>query len=591
MKDFLKYVLATVVGILLYSVVSSFIFLGIIGIIAAASGDKDVKIKENSILYLKLDKPIVDRASNNPFENFNFQTFQPDNELGLNKILKDIKKAKEDDKIKGIFMELSYTHAGIATIEEIRNSLIDFKQSGKFIYTYSDNISQTAYYLASVSNKIYLEPVGSIEIKGLYSKIAFFKGTLQKLGIEPFIFRHGKFKSAIEPFMLDKMSEANKEQTRTFVQSIWDYMVEGIAEQRNLTPAQVNKIADEFAIRNVNDAVEYNIIDGAKYRDEVIDELVEKTEAKSPEKLRLVKLSKYSKVKIHKKRKGKDVRKKIAVVYASGEIKMGKSEKGTLGSETIAKAIRKARCDSNIKAIVLRVNSPGGSGLASDIIWREVILAKKDKPVIVSMGDLAASGGYYISCPADVIVANKTTITGSIGVFGLLFNTQELMNKKLGVTFDGIKTNEFADLPDLTRPMTEQEKQIIQTNVNNFYKIFIGHVADGRDMTTDDVDKIGQGRVWSGVNAKDINLVDEFGGLNKAIEIAADKAGLEDYKIVDYPKQADPFEEMIKDLTGGVMMKFIKTELGDKYYFYQKIKTLQDMQGIQARMSYDVEMY
>ncbi|MBI9067565.1 MAG: signal peptide peptidase SppA [Salinivirgaceae bacterium] len=590
MKDFLKYILATVVGILLYSLVCSLIFFGIVGAIAA-SGNKEAEIDANSVLYLKLDKPIVDRATDNPFENFNFQTFLPDPKLGLNKITENLKKAKDDENIKGIYMELSYIPAGFATIEEIRNALIDFKESGKFIYTYSEILTQSSYYLASVSTKIYMNPVGTMELKGMRAKVAFFKGTLAKIGIEPIIFRHGKFKSAIEPFMLDKMSEANKEQTMTYVRSIWDHLAKNIADQRGISVEKVNSIANTFAIRNMKDAVENQIIDAVKYKDEVIDELVELTGAKSPEKLEIVKFAKYTKVKLDKKSKKKDKREKIAVVYASGEIGMGKGDNGSIGSEGLSKAIRKARRDTTIKAIVLRVNSPGGSGLASDIIWREVVLAQKAKPLIVSMGDLAASGGYYIACPADVIVANPTTLTGSIGVFGLLFNSQEFMNKKLGVTFDGIKTHDFADLPDLTRKMTEAEKEIIQTGVEEFYELFIGKVGEGRKMTTEAVDEIGQGRVWSGLNAKEIGLVDEFGGLDRAIEIAAEKAGLVEYKTVEYPKMPNVMEELIKELSGDASVKILQKYLGQNYFLYEKMNTLQNMQGIQARMSYDVELY
>ena len=590
MKSFLKYTLATIVGLILYGIISTIIFFGIVGVISSASGDKEVNLEPNTILYLKLNKAIVDRASDNPFDNFNFQSFESEPQLGLNKILENLKKAKSDENIKGIFMELSVIPTGIATIEEIRNALLDFKESGKFIYTYSEAMTQPAYYLASVSDKVYMNPVGILEIKGLRTKSAFFKGALEKLGVEPVIFRHGKFKSAIEPFMLDKMSEANKKQTLTFVQSIWDYMVEGIATERELTSDQINKIANDFAIRDMQDAVDHNIIDAKKYRDEVIDELVELTEAKSAEKLEVVRLGKYTRVKLTDSKR-RDKREKIAVIYASGEIKSGKGDNQTIGSDDLSKAIRAARRDSSIKAIVLRVNSPGGSGLASEVIWREVVLAKQVKPFVVSMGDLAASGGYYIACPADAIVANRTTLTGSIGVFGLMFNTQELMNKKLGITFDGVETNKFAGLPDLTRKMTEAEKEIIQSHVDGFYQIFIGHVAEGRDMTTEAVDEVGQGRVWSGINAMDINLIDEFGGLEKAMSIAAEKAGLEDYKTVNFPKQLDPMQEIVKQLTGNVMTRIIKNELGGDFYFYQKIKSLQNMQGIQARMSYDIELY
>ncbi|MCK9208172.1 MAG: signal peptide peptidase SppA [Salinivirgaceae bacterium] len=590
MKSFLKYTLATVVGILIYTVISTLIFFGIVGAIVSASDQSEASIEPNTILYMKLDQSIVDRASDNPFEGFNFATFEADPALGLNDILKNLKKAKEDENIKGIFMELSYIPAGIATIDEIRNGLLDFKESGKFIYTYAEVMTQGAYYLASASDKIYMNPVGTMELKGLRSKVTFFKGALEKLGVEPVIFRHGKFKSAIEPFMLDKMSEANKEQSMTFVQSIWDYMVANIAKSRGLTAAEINQLADAYAIRNTQAAVDHKIIDGSKYRDEVIDELVALTGAEKPEKLEMVKLSKYNDVGSVKKHR-KHQSDKIAVIYASGEINSGKGDNQTIGSETLTQALRKARRDSTIKAIVLRVNSPGGSGLASDVIWREVVLAKQAKPLVVSMGDLAASGGYYIACPADVIVANEVTLTGSIGVFGLLLNTQELMNKKLGITFDGIKTNQYADLGDVTRPMTEAEKEIIQGEVEEFYSIFIGKVGDGRKMVVAGVDSIGQGRVWSGVNAKQIGLVDEFGGLERAIAIAAEKANLTDYKTIDLPEQPDPVEELIKQLTGEAKMSILEKELGENYYFYQKLKNVQKLQGIQARMDYDVELY
>ncbi len=590
MKGFLKYTLASFVGILLFSVIGLFIMIGVIGAISSASSNKTVTIKPNTILYMTLDKPIVDRASDNPFEGMNFPSFDNQGQSGLNDILKNLKKAKEDENIKGIFMKLSYIPAGMATVDEIRNALLDFKTSGKFIYTYAEVMTQNTYYLASVSDKIYMNPVGTLEVKGLRSQITFFKGTLEKIGVEPVIFRHGKFKSAIEPFMLSKMSEANKEQTRTYVQSIWDYMVTNIAKERALTIDGINKIANEYAVRNTSDAASLNIIDGVRYRDEVIDELVALTEAESPEKLESIKLSKYDNVVLHKQNK-RDTREKIAVIYASGGIESGKGDNQTIGSETIAKAIRKARRDSTIKAIVFRVNSPGGSALASDVIWREAVLAKETKPFIVSMGDLAASGGYYIACPADKIVASPVTLTGSIGVFGLMFNAQELMNKKLGITFDGIKTNTFADLPDLTRTMTEAEKEIIQQGVEEIYTTFISHVSEGRNMTTKAVDNIGQGRVWSGANAMEIGLIDEFGGLVHAMKLAASEAGLEDYKTIELPEQPDFFEELIKELSGEVKVRFIQNELGVNYGLYNQLKSIQKMQGIQARMPYDVELY
>ncbi len=590
MKGLLKYILATVLGIMIYSFIGLLIFMGIMGSIVASSKNKDVKIEPNTVLYLKFDKQIVDRASDNPFENFNFQSMEPDPQIGLNKILANIKKAKKDENIKGVYLSLTHVPAGMATIEEIRNALLDFKESGKFVYTYAERISQKAYYLASASDKIYMNPVGYYELKGLRANVMFVKGALEKLGIEPVIFRYGKFKSAIEPFFLDKMSEANKEQTMTFVSSIWNHMATGIAKERGLTVEEVNKLVDGFVARSPKTALESKFIDGLMYKDEIIDEMVKLTGAKDADDLEVVKLAKYDNVKLEKDKK-KDKKAKIAVVYASGSIVMGKGESGQISSIAISKAIRKARKDSTIEAIVFRVNSGGGDALASDIIWREAVLAQREKPFIVSMGDYAASGGYYIACPADVIVASPTTLTGSIGVFGLMFNTQKLMNQKLGITFDGVQTNTYADLGNSNRKMTEAEKEIIQSGVNDIYETFITHVGEGRDMSTEAVDSVGQGRVWSGENAMEIGLVDVFGGLNTAVEIAAEKAGLEEYKIVDYPKSKDPFEEFIKSLTDNVQTRMMKNELGESYVIYKKINKMLQIEGVQARMPYEIELY
>lgn len=590
MKGFLKYTLATVAGLILYSIISSFVFMGIIGVITMASKGGEVTIKPNSILHLQLNKTIIDRANNDPFSNFDFATMELANPLGLNEILKSIDKAKNDENIKGIYLDLSYIPAGIASIEEIRNSLLSFKESGKFIYAYSDYITQSAYYLASVSDKIYMNPVGAFSLQGLRAEVAFFKGAMEKIGIEPVMFRHGKFKSAIEPFMLDKMSDDNKEQTRTFVQSIWDYMLKQMAEQRNIEAEELNKMIDEAKIRDPKTGVENKMIDELLYKDEMIAKLVEAAGIGDEKDLRLVKLNKYKKVKEETSKK-KDERKKIAIVYASGEVIMGKGREGKLGAETISKALKKAREDSSIRAIVFRINSPGGSALASDIIWREAVLAQKTKPLVVSMGDLAASGGYYIACPADAIVSNHTTLTGSIGVFGLMFNNEKLMNQKLGITFDGIKTNKYADIGNPHRKMRADEKEIIQQGVEDVYKTFITHVGEGRKMTTKAVDEIGQGRVWSGINAKQIGLIDEFGGIQKAIKMAAEKAGLEDYKLLELPQQKDAFEQLLSQMVDNAKVHFLKKELGENYKIYGKIKDLQKSQGIQAKMPYDIELY
>lgn len=591
MKGFFKYTLATVVGLILFSIISTFIFFGIIGAIASSSQNKESSIEANTILMLELDKKIVDRTSNNPFDGLNLAGLQGNQPIGLIDILNSIEKAKKDPNISGIYLKLRYIPAGIATIDEIRNALLDFKESGKFIYAYADDFTQSAYYLATVADKIYMNPEGSIAIRGLRANSVFFKGALEKIGIEPLVFRYGKFKSAVEPFITDKMSDANREQTSTYVNSIWNHIVNGIATQRHLTSEAINTLADGYLVRDAKSAYDNKMIDGLKYKDELIAELDSLTNAKNEKDLKVVSLGSYKNVSIEEKSKKRDKRSKIAVVYASGDVVMGKGEKGEMGAETIAKALREVRNDSTIKAIVFRVNSPGGSALASDIIWREVDLAQKAKPLIVSMGDLAASGGYYISCPARKIVASEVTLTGSIGVFGLMFNTQELMNKKLGITFDGVSTNTYSDLGNSNREMSSAEKEIIQEGVVDVYKTFIDHVGRGRSMTTDAVDSIGQGRVWSGANAKEIGLVDEFGGLKKAISIAAQEAGLDDYKTVDYPEFPDPIEQLLKELTGQAKIKIMQHELGTNFELYQYVNKALQTQGVQARMPYNIELY
>ena len=590
MKNFLKYTLATIVGVILASFIGILIFFGVVGSIVSSSQNKTVKIKPNTILQIKLNKPIVDRTSKNPMANFNFQSFQPEPHLGLNDILKNIEAAKTDNNIKGIYLDLSIVHSGIASIEEIRNALLDFKKSGKFILSYADYYTQASYYLASVADKIYVNPQGVIELKGLHAELMFFKNALKKLEIEPQIIRHGKFKSAVEPFMLDKMSDANREQYNVFMGSIWNKFLEGISKQRNISIKDLTKYADNLTIRDTKSALKYHIIDGVRYKDEIISELKNLVKIEQNKKLKLVSLTRYSNV--PKKSKFKHfVKNKIAIIYAQGEINMGKGTDKTIGSDELSKTIRKARLDSTIKAVVLRVNSPGGSALASEVIWREVYLTKKVKPVIASMGDVAASGGYYISSAADTIVASPNTITGSIGVFGLLFNGEKFLKNKLGITVDRVKTNKFSDIGSLTRPMTGAEREIIQSGIEDVYDTFLTHVAQGRHMTKKAVDKIGQGRVWSGQDAKKIGLVDVFGGLNKAVEIAVKKANLKKYRIVSLPKQADPFTQIMKQLKGDVEMSILKNKLGSDYKYYDQLQKLTKINGCQARLPFDIDIY
>ena len=589
MKDFLKFTLASIVGIFVSFLLVFFLILGITGAIMSKS-DKPVTVKDNSLLILKFDNTISDRANKNPMEGFDFTSFKPSKSIGLNSILKSIENAAEDPKIKGIYIESESIPAGFATLEEIRNALIKFKESDKFIISYSNTLSQKGYYLASVADKVMLSPEGSFEWVGLRSEIMFYKDALEKLGVDVQIIRHGKFKSAVEPFLYNKMSPENREQVLTYMGSIWNHWVDGISETRKIDAKTLNNFADELTIRNVKAALKHNLIDSILYKDQVIDMLKELTDTKPEKDINSISIAQYAKAPAAKKTKGL-IKDKIAVIYASGEIAMGNQTEGGIGGEGFAKVIRKARRDSSIKAIVLRVNSPGGSALASDLMWREMTLAKEVKPVIVSMGDVAASGGYYIAAPADYILASPTTITGSIGVFGMIPNFQKVLNKKMGIHVDVVKTNKSADMMTVFRPLTAEEKALIQLGVEDVYATFTGHVAEGRNIAIEEVDAIGQGRVWSGVNAIDINLIDEFGGLNRAIEVAAEKANLEVYRIAELPKLEDPFEILMKELTGSVKIKLFESDFDLGYKSYEKAKSIIENRGVQARLSYDIEMY
>lgn len=580
--------LASMAGFILTMLIMFFISAIFIASVVTIASKQEVVIDSNSVLHLKLDEAIPERSPAGPFAFSNTNFFKTTNVPGLLETLDLIKAAADDDKIKGIYLELSDIPSGMATLEEIRNELLEFKKSGKFIYAYGEVYSQKAYYLATVADQICVNPEGAIDFKGLSGQVMFLKGLLAKLEINPQVIRHGKFKSAIEPLILDKMSDANKEQTMTYISSIWNHLLSGISTARKIDTAQLMKLADSLSVETAEDAVEYGLADQATYKDQFIDMLKGKLGIKDNDKINLVSLSKYRDVKPGKERKfSKD---KIAIIYAVGDIAGGEGSDESIGSERISKAIRKARMDSTIKAIVFRINSPGGSALASDVIWREVVLAKDKKPVIVSMGDLAASGGYYIACAADTIIANPTTLTGSIGVFGIIPDFQKFFNNKLGITFDNVKTNENADYLTITRPMRPYEEMVITRSVNRIYNTFITHVAEGRNLTTDDVDSIGQGRVWSGLDGLRINLVDETGGLRKAVSIAAAMAGLDNYRIISMPAQKDPFTQIMEDLSGNPSEAKLKAQFGIFYPFYKEIQYLSTINGVQARMPYTIEV-
>jgi len=590
MGNFLKYTLASILGIIIGSFILVFITGMFVSSAIQSAENDEVSIKENTILYLNFDKPIVDRAVENPLEMLDIPGSPVTPKMGLVSILENIEKAKDDDNISGIYLDLTTIPAGAATLNEIRDALLDFKTSGKFIYSYANYYTQSTFYLATAADSVFLNPEGEIAFVGLNAQIAFLKNMLEKIGVQPEIIRHGKFKSAIEPLIRENMSEANRLQTEKYVGSIWLHYLKGIAAERDISVDRLNQIADDLLVKNAKSTVELGLVDALKYKDEILNFLKEKTNIDYDDDLESVSLSKYNKVpKVRKiNRLAKD---KIAVIYASGSIIMGKGDNETIGSERISRAIRKARRDSSIKAIVLRVNSPGGSALASDIIWREMVLAQKAKPTVVSMGDVAASGGYYIACAADRVIASPNTITGSIGVFGVLFNAKSLFNETLGITFDGVKTNKHADIGTQTRPLSQDERAYIQQGVEEIYDTFISHVAEGRKKEKADIDSIGQGRVWSGANAKEIGLIDEFGGLKHAIDVAVEMAKLENYRVVSLPEIADPVTEMLKKFTGDAKIKILQEELGSSYRYYKQVQALEQMQGIQARMLYSIELY
>lgn len=584
MRNFLKYTLATIVGVIISGIIGFLVLIGIFSAMLSFS-DKPVVVEDNSVLMLDFKKEIVERAVDNPFDGFAIPYVGSTGQMGLDDILACIEKAKTNDQIKGIYLTPSLIRAGMATIEEIRNALIDFKESGKFIYAYGDTYSQKAYYLVSVADKVALNPQGMLEMQGLSTNRVFFKHALEKIGVEMQVVRHGKFKAAVEPYMLDKMSEENKLQTLTYLNSIWSQMVDGIAESRGLSTEKVNQLADSVTLfMPAEELVKNGLIDTLLYKDELINQLKELTGTDEDDDIPAIGVEKYAKVPAAEP--GKFTRDKIAVIYAEGEI--DGTDAGGINSEKLSRTIREARRDSSIKAIVLRVNSPGGSAYGSEVIWREVKLAKETKPVIVSMGDVAASGGYYISAAADTIMADRTTITGSIGIFGVIPNYGELMNDKLGITTDAVGTNANSDLLSTSRPMTNFERAKLQTYIERGYDTFIGRVADGRAISKEQVDEIGQGRVWASTDAKERSLVDLYGGVNDAIKLAAQMCGLEDYRITKLPKLPDPLEELMKELTGEARAFFMEEELGDQYKIYQKLKAAANTKGIMARMPYDI---
>ena len=584
MKKFMKNVFSTLIGIVLSFAVIVIVLIGVLSIASSQINNNEKTIKENSILKIDLSNEVVERSSSNPLSNIDFTNPEPKTQIELKKILDNIEKAKSDKNIIAIYIYSPFVNAGLSKTEEIRNKLLEFKKSGKPIISYNETYSTKGYYLSSVADKIYLNPMGIIDHKGAAATIMFFKGLLEKLNIGIQIFKVGKFKSAVEPFILDKMSPENRMQLKLMLNSLNDNIMDSIASQRNLSLEKVQRDADQLTLTSAQICLEEGYIDGLIYEDQIEDTLKAMSEEN---KLNLISLKNYSSIKTKKK----DIsRNKIAIVYANGEINSGEGDLSNIGSKTTSAAIKKAREDKNVKAIVLRVNSPGGSALASDVIWRETTLAKKVKPLVVSMGDYAASGGYYISCAADTIVANPTTLTGSIGVFGMIPNMKDFYESNFGITIDTVKTNKYSDM-GINRRLTTYEKNSIQKGVEDIYTDFITKVGKGRNMSNDAVDEIGQGRIWSGYDAKEIGLVDVYGGLEKAISIAVELAEIENYRVISLPKEEDPLTKIINDLKQTKLSNLLNDEFD--FINTQHIETIKNLiksDNIQTRIPYLIEL-
>lgn len=596
MKSFLKYTLATITGFLVVNVFILTLFFILFGA-ALAFFDQTVTVPKNSILTIRLEAPICDRATDNPLDNIDLLSISTQPRLGLNKILASIEYAALDDNIKGIYLNINDvqgTFGALATTQEIRNALQVFKESGKFVYSYSNlGYSQLGYYLATVADSVFVNPETPLTLSGMSSNVTFYKETLEKLGIQPEIVKVGKFKSAVEPFIATEMSDANREQIKKYLGTSWSNIVEAISASRNIPADSINALTDRLDFYTTQQFKSWGYFDDAIYEDQMLTLLKQACGIEPEQKLHQIQLTDYQKIvsSLEKQSYSPD---KIAVVYAQGEIGLEQTAK-SIGPD-LAKSIRKARLDKNTKAIVLRVNSPGGSALTSDIIWREVHLAQQEKPVIVSMGDVAASGGYYISCAADMIVAEPTTLTGSIGIFGMFFSGEKLIQDKLGIHSDIVKTNRHSDfggtyplpIPISSRPLSTYEKNVLQNYVNQGYETFLSRVMNGRNMTREKLDAIAQGRVWTGEDAQQLGLVDMLGGLEDAINIAANKAKLDEYMLIEYPAPKNPMEKLLYQLTGGIKAKMLQKEMGPFYSTWQQLKEITSHQGILARLPFNL---
>ncbi len=587
MKSFLKYTLATITGLIIAGIL--FLFISLAGFSAMiASADKPVSIKSNSVLVLNTGLNIPEKGTSDPLSSFDPVSFTFSPAAGINNILSNLDKAVKDDKIKGVLIENGPMINGWGKAEEIRNALIKFKKSGKFVISYTDYIlTQESYFISTAADKVFVNPNAMMEFKGLASEVVFYKNALEKLGINVQVIRHGKYKGAVERFMLDRLSEENRQQITTYINAIWDHVISRISEARNISAEELNRLADDLVGFDIEKAQQAGLVDGLIYKDQLLEELANLTGTETDKKPELVSMAKYSKVITGDNEKAES---SIAVVYAEGNINVGKGQTGTIGGESFSEMMRKIRKSNDYKAVVIRINSPGGSAIASDNIWREIELTKQQIPVVVSMSNYAASGGYYMAAPATKIFAQPTTITGSIGVFGLFPEASGLMETKLGITSEVVKTNKNADILSVFREMNGQEKAVYQQNIDNTYEQFVNRVSDGRGIDRAIVDDMGQGQVYGGNDALNKNLVDYIGGLNDAIDEAAKLASLDNYKLKEFPKEEDPYTKLMKSLTGDIRAKIIKRELGVLAKHYETINELKGMTGIQARLPYYLDI-
>ena len=586
MKDFFKFTFASVLGVVLAGII--FTIIGIVSLVGmVASSDTETKVQENSIFVLDLEGILSERVEENPLQTLMGEEYQT---YGLDDILASIQKAKDNENIKGIYLQPNVFIAEYPSLEEIRKALSDFKGSGKFIVAYADQYTQEMYYLASVADKIIVNPQGSIALHGLASQIMFYTDLMKKIGIEMQIFKVGTYKAAVEPFIATEMSDANREQISVYLNSIWERTLEDISKSRNISIERLNQYADNMMdLKMAEEYVACGLADTLMYKDGVLDYLKTMVGCEKDEKLRTLSVEDMKNVKrsIPLDKSGNI----IAVYYAFGEIDATIPSSEGINPDKVINDLRKIREDDSIKALVFRVNSPGGSAYGSEQIWREIALMKEKKPVIVSMGDYAASGGYYISCAADYIVANPTTLTGSIGIFGMFPNFDGLLNDKLGLHFDIVKTNKFADLGSINRPFNEGEKEIMQNYINNGYELFVKRCADGRGMSTEAIKKIAEGRVWTGAAAKELGLVDELGGLDNALEIAVQKAGVESYSVINFPSPENPIMSLLDKSKEDYIQGQISRTMGEYHDYIKFIQNIKDMDHIQARMPFTLNIH